>query len=79
MSEIDAQEFGRLQAQVETLIASDAEKTVLLGQMSKSIQAIELQLAAAKGGWRLLIAMGGAAGAIGAGITWAAAHLKLLP
>lgn len=79
MSDIDPQEFGRLQAQVETLIASDAAKTKLLETMAESISAIQLQLAEARGGWRLLVALGGASGAIGAFITWAATHLKLIP
>ena len=79
MNEIDLQEFGRLQAQVETLIASDAAKTKLLETMATSISAIQLQLAEARGGWRLLVALGGASGAAGAALAWAASHLKLLP
>ncbi len=79
MNDIDPQEFGRLQAQVETLIASDAAKTKLLETMAVSISAIQLQLAEARGGWRLLVALGGASGAVGAGLAWAASHLRLLP
>lgn len=70
MSDIDPQEFGRLQAQVETLIASDARKTELLETMSTSIAAIQLQLAEAKGGWRLLVALGGMSATVGSCITW---------
>jgi hypothetical protein len=76
---IDPQEFGRLQAQVETLIESDAAKTSLLIKLADDMQAVRLQLAEARGGWRLLLAMGGAAGTVGAVATWAATHLKLLP
>jgi hypothetical protein len=54
MNVIDPVEFGRLQAQVETLIASDAAKTVLLEQMASTMAQIQLQLAEAKGGWSLL-------------------------
>lgn len=71
MSDIDPQEFGRLQAQVETLIASDAAKTALLQQMSTSIAAIQLQLAEARGGWKLLMMLGGASAALGSVATWA--------
>ena len=70
MSDIDPQEFGRLQSQVETLIASDAQKTVLLQQMSTSIQAIQLQLAEARGGWRLLVALGGMSATLGSAATY---------
>jgi hypothetical protein len=79
MTVIDPQEFGRLQAQVETLIQSDAAKTDLLVKLANDMQAVRLQLAEARGGWRLLLAMGGAAGTVGAMATWAATHLRLLP
>jgi hypothetical protein len=79
MAEIDPQEFGRLQAQVETLIRSDAAKTELLQTLADDMQAVRLQLAEARGGWRLLVALGGASGAIGAALTWGANHMRLLP
>jgi hypothetical protein len=79
MSEINPQEFGRLQAQVETLIASDAEKTELLKTMAVSISAIQLQLAEARGGWRLLVALGGMSGTIGAVIAWFAHEILRAP
>ena len=72
MSDIDPQEFGRLQSQVETLIASDARKTILLETMTTSISAIQLQLAEARGGWRLLVALGGMSATLASAVTWAA-------
>jgi negative regulator of sigma E activity len=77
VSEIDPQEFGRLQAQVETLIASDATKTALLQALAEDMQAVRLQLAEARGGWRLLVGLGGAAASVGAAIAWAAQHLRV--
>ena len=44
MSDIDPQEFGRLQAQVETLIASDREKTELLKTLSDNVTAMRLEM-----------------------------------
>ena len=70
MSDIDPQQFGRLQAQVETLIKSDAEKTGLLTQLAEDMTAVRLQLAEAKGGWRLLVSLGGACASVGGGIAW---------
>lgn len=70
MSEIDPQEFGRLQAQVETLIASDVEKTAILKALASDMQAIRLQLAEASGGWRLLVGLGGACASLGGGLAW---------
>lgn len=72
MNEIDPKEFGRLQAQVETLIASEAQKTVLLQTLAEDMQAVRLQLAEARGGWRLLVALGGMSGTLGAGLAWVA-------
>jgi hypothetical protein len=57
---------------VETLIASDAAKTVLLQQMASTMAQIQLQLAEAKGGWRLLMGLGGAAASVGAVVSWVA-------
>jgi hypothetical protein len=76
MNQIDPQEFGRLQAQVETLIASDAAKTALLAKLADDMTAVRLQLSEAGGGWKMLVALGGAASAIGGLITWAATHVR---
>lgn len=75
MNAIDPQEFGRLQAQVETLIKSDAEKTDLLRGLSENVTAMRLQMAEAKGGWRALMLIGGASASLGSGLTWAWSHL----
>jgi hypothetical protein len=70
MSDFDPQEFGRLQAQVETLIASDERKNKLLETMATSISAIQLQLAEAHGGWRFFLMAGSAVGAVGGAVGW---------
>lgn len=80
MGDIDPKEFGRLQAQVETLIASDAAKTELLQKLAEDMQAVRLQLAEASGGWKLLVMLGGASSIVGGIVTWAANHVfKVLP
>lgn len=76
MSEINPQEFGRLQAQVETLIASDNAKTELLQQLAADMTAIRLQLAEAQGGWKLMLALGGAGASFGGVLTWALQHFR---
>jgi hypothetical protein len=75
MNEIDPQEFGRLQAQVETLIRSDAQKTDLLIKLAEDMQAVRLQLAEARGGWKLLVMLGGASSVVGGVATWVFTHL----
>lgn len=77
MSVIDPQEFGRLQAQVETLIRSDQAKTELLEQLATDMTAVRLQLAEAKGGWKLLVVLGGGAATAGSAMTWLLSHLKI--
>jgi hypothetical protein len=76
MSDIDPQEFGRLQAQVETLIASDGAKTALLAQLATDMTAVRLQLAEAQGGWKLLMLLGGAGATFGSVITWGLTNFK---
>lgn len=75
MSEIDPQEFGRLQAQVETLLKSDSEKTELLRLLSENVTAMRLQMAEAKGGWKVLMMLGGASATFGSAATWALTHI----
>lgn len=75
MSVIDPQEFGRLQAQVDTLIKSDAEKTRLLEAMAENLNTMRLEMAEARGGWKVLMLLGGASATLGGGVTWALTHL----
>lgn len=71
---IDPQEFGRLQAQVQQLLDSDKAKTELLAGMSVALHAMQLQLAEAKGGWRALVFLGGASASLGGFLTWVLTH-----
>jgi prefoldin subunit 5 len=74
MPEIDPQEFGRLQGQVEQLIRSNEVLTETVSTMATAITAMQLQLAKAEGGWKVLVALGGMAGALGSGLTWLASN-----
>lgn len=69
MSDIDPIEFGRLQAQVETLIA-------VVEKMVAKVDSVEKQLTEAKGGWRMLMAIGGASASAGGMISWAVSHFS---
>jgi hypothetical protein len=51
-------DLGRMEAQIETLVAQVA-------QLNAKVDAIDTTLSEAKGGWRMLLLVGGAAGAIG--------------
>lgn len=43
-------------------------------EIKKSLASINQTLSEAKGGWRVLLAIGGAGGALTSGITWAIQH-----
>lgn len=75
MSDIDPQEFGRLQAQVEQLLKSNELLTETVTTMATAIQSMQLQMAEAKGGWRALVFLGGAAASLGSVATWSLQHL----
>lgn len=67
MNTIDLQEFGRLQAQVETLITA-------VGKLDEKVDDMGKQLSEAKGGWRVLMAIGGASATAGGALSWLLTH-----
>jgi prefoldin subunit 5 len=71
----DPVEFGRLQAQVEQLLASNKLLTESVTTMSQAIQSMQLQMAEARGGWRTLVFLGGAAASLGGAISWMLTHV----
>jgi prefoldin subunit 5 len=75
MSDFDPKEFGRLQAQVEQLLESNRLLTESVSTMSTAIQAMQLQMAEAKGGWKVLMLIGGASASAGGLISWVVTHL----
>lgn len=60
--------IAKLETQVEHLTASVAD-------LSSKLDAVLCQLSEAKGGWRTLMLVGGAASTLGAGLTWMLNHL----
>lgn len=79
MSDIDPQEFGRLQADVQGLRRDNDEQMKMLQTLTADMTAVRLQLAEARGGWKLLVMLGGASSAAGGLITWAATHFSRGP
>lgn len=66
--------IGRLQVQFEHLTNSMEDLQESNRQQTLKIDQILIELSAAKGGWRTLMLVGGAASTVGAGITWIVAH-----
>jgi hypothetical protein len=75
MPDIDPQEFGRLQAEVVGLQRDNERLLILLEKLTSKLDGIENQLAQAKGGWRTLMWLGGAAATLGGVIAGALTHI----
>lgn len=66
---VDPVTFGRLQAEVEALRRDSDRLVKLIEAQAASLAAIERQLSEARGGWKTLVLLGGAASAFGAALT----------
>jgi prefoldin subunit 5 len=64
-----ASEIRHLQADMDKMV-EDME------EIKKAIIEINKTLSEARGGWKMLLAVGGAAGLVGSGITWLVSHWK---
>ena len=64
-----ASEIRHLQSDMDRMV-SDME------EIKKALARIDRTLSEAKGGWKMLLAVGGAAGVVGSGITWVVGHWK---
>ncbi len=67
MSMIDPQEFGELRAEVRMLRAT-------MDKLDAKMDDISDRLAEAKGGWKVLMGLGGASSVVGGAVTWVATH-----
>lgn len=63
---IDPQEFGRLQAEVQGQRRDLDRMAGSLDTMAKSLTAIQDQLSEARGGWKIMLMVGGASATVGA-------------
>lgn len=70
MSEINPQEFGELKSTVAALERD-------MQEMKSDIRVIRDAITEARGGWKLLLAIGGAAASLSAAVTWALQHIQL--
>lgn len=73
---IDPVEYGELKGAVTSLQLQVSEFKAKQGQMDVKLDMVLDRLAEAKGGWKVMLMFGGAAGTLGAGLSWVLAHLK---
>lgn len=50
-----------------------------LAQVKNTLAEVKTLLTEARGGWRVMMLVGGAAGTVGIGVAWAINHLKFTP
>jgi len=62
-------EVAHLKLAVSDLRSSQAE-------LNRKLDQVLAQLAEARGGWRILMLIGGAAGSLGSGLTWVITHWR---
>jgi hypothetical protein len=67
MSDIDPQEFGEMKAELRMLVTA-------VRDLDGKVDTIHDKLTEAKGGWKVLMGLGGASSVLGGLVTWFATH-----
>jgi prefoldin subunit 5 len=80
--DIDARAFGQLEGEVKALAQTlEAQnktlesQNVALAAMSKELGDIKVTLSEARGGWKTLVFIGGAAASAATAVTWVLQHI----
>lgn len=73
-SMIDPVEFGELKGAVSALQIQVTDFKSRQAVMDQKLDLVLSRMAEAKGGWRTLMLLGGAASSAGAGLTWLVQH-----
>lgn len=69
MEPIDPRDFGKMESQVAQLVKD-------MDEMKANVQAMRNLMEQSKGGWRVLVFLGGIVGTIGGVIGWFISHTK---
>ena len=72
-------DIGKLEVEVQHLRDDIIDLKKLVEQLNTQMSKVTAQLSEAKGGWRMLMLLGGAAASLGAGVTWLITHMKIGP
>lgn len=76
---IDPVEFGEIKGAVAALQTQVADFKTRQALMDQKLDIVLDKLAEAKGGWRTLMLLGGAASTVGGCVTWIATHWQGAP
>lgn len=72
---IDLVEYGELRGAVAALQTQISQITERQSRIDGKLDTVITELSQAKGGWRVMLLLGGAASSAGAAFTWALQHL----
>lgn len=72
---IDLVEYGELRGAVAALQAQIAQITERQSKIDGKLDTVITELSTARGGWRAMMLIGGAASSLGAAFTWVVQHL----
>lgn len=73
---IDPVEFGEIKGAVSALQVQMSDLKARHAVTNAKLDLVLEKLSEAKGGWRVLMLLGGAASALGAGLTWLVTYFK---
>ena len=73
----NAVDIARLQENVKHLTDCMDKMAKTIERLSAEVETISQTLTEAKGGWRVLMFIGGAAGSVGALLSWAFSHITV--
>lgn len=74
----DSMQIARLEERMQTLARDMESQNAQLDAMSIKLEQVLAALSEARGGWRTLMWLGGAAAAGGSAVTWALNHLAFI-
>ena len=72
-------DIGRLETEVKHLRADLTELKGMVLSLTVAATHMQTQFAEAKGGWKMLLLISGAAGALGSVVTWLVTHTRPTP
>lgn len=72
----NAVQLAAMSVEVAHLKLAVADLRTTNAELDRKLDQVLAQLAEARGGWRTLMLIGGAAGSLGGGLTWLVSHLK---
>ena len=72
----DSLQIARLEEQVATIRRDLEAMTESMDEMQRQLAQVIDQLTQARGGWRMLMLLGGAGAGLGAALSWVANHVR---